>query len=73
MVTKPEGCSLLHEPFALAHFGALHKILRTWGARLAWTAQREHAGRFVRGMQSFNDSVAFMMMWGGVVVHGVGG
>ncbi len=35
MVTKPEGCSLQHGPFALTHSGALHKILRTWGARLA--------------------------------------
>jgi hypothetical protein len=29
LVTKPEGCSLLHGLFALTHSGALHKILRT--------------------------------------------
>ena len=61
MVTKPEGCSLLRGP--LTHTGALKKILRTWGARITWTAQREHAGRILRGMQAFHDGVAFTMRW----------
>ena len=43
LVTKPEGCSLLNGPFALTHSGALYKIMRTWGSRLTWDAQREHA------------------------------
>ena len=43
LVTKLEGCSLLRGPFALTPTGAFTKILRTWGARITWTAQREHA------------------------------
>jgi hypothetical protein len=68
LVTKPEGCSLLHGPFALTHTRALHKNLWTWGSRLIWTAQREHASQLVRGMKSFYDSVAFVMQlegWSG--------
>jgi hypothetical protein len=60
VVTKPEGCSLLHVPFALTHSRVLHKIMRSWETRLAWIAQREHESRIVRGMQSFYDFVAFM-------------
>ncbi len=63
MVTKPEGCSLLRGPFALIHSGALHKILRCWGSRLTWTAQREHVGNIVRGFHAFYDSAAFVMKW----------
>jgi len=43
LVTRPGGCSLLQGPFALSINGALHKILNSWGSRLTWTAQREHA------------------------------
>jgi hypothetical protein len=32
---------------------ALHKILNTWGSRLTWTAQREHAAQIVSAMDSF--------------------
>ena len=32
VVTRPEGCPPLQGPFALTHYGALHKILRTWGS-----------------------------------------
>jgi hypothetical protein len=38
VVTRLEGCSLLQGPFALTHSGALHKILRSWGSCLTWTA-----------------------------------
>ena len=38
---------LLKGPFALSVNGALHKILNTWGSRLTWTAQREHASQIV--------------------------
>ena len=35
VVTRPEGCPLLRRgPFALTHYGALHKILRSWGSSL---------------------------------------
>jgi hypothetical protein len=73
LVTKPEGCSLQHVPFALTHSGALHKILRTRGARLTWTAQREHASQCVRGMHAFNDIAAFVRMWGSEEKQGMGG
>ena len=61
VVTKPERCSLLRGPFTLTHFGALQKILRCWGSRLTWTAQLEHVGQVVRGLQAFYDSAAFAM------------
>ena len=75
LVTKPEGCSLLRGSFALTHTRALHKIMRSWGTRLTWTTQREHANQIFRGMQSFYDSVAFMTQWdegGGVDEMGHG-
>ncbi len=65
LVTKPEGCSLLRGPFALTHTGALQKIMRTWGARITWTAQREHAGQILKGMRAFHDAVAFAKGWEG--------
>ena len=65
LVTKPEGCVLLKGPFALTHTGALHKILRIWGSRLTWIAQREHANQLVRAMHAFYDSSAFVRLWGG--------
>jgi hypothetical protein len=63
LVTKPEGCPLLSGPFALTHTAALQKIMRTWGARITWTTQREHAGQILRGMQAFHDAVAFERGW----------
>ncbi len=68
LVTKPEGCSLLKGPFALTHTGALKKILRTWGTRITWTAQREHVGQILRGLQAFYDGVSFSRQWGGIEV-----
>ncbi len=53
LVTRSGGCSLLQGPFALYINGALHKILDTWGSRLAWTAQREHAAQIVGAMDAF--------------------
>jgi hypothetical protein len=34
LVTKLEGYFLLHDPFALTHSRALHKIMRSWGTIL---------------------------------------
>jgi hypothetical protein len=65
LVTKPEGCSLLRGPFALSHSAALKYILGTWGARITWTAQREHAGQILRGLQAFHDGAAFSRGWVG--------
>jgi hypothetical protein len=39
-VPKPEGCSLLSDPFAITHTGSLHKIIRVWRTRLTWTTKR---------------------------------
>jgi hypothetical protein len=65
LVPKPDGCSLLQGPFPLTYSGSRHKILRTWGSRLTWSAQREHAGQLVKGIQFFYDSDAFIMQWEG--------
>ena len=72
LVTKPDGCSLLRGPFALTHTGALKKIMRTWGARITWTAQREHEGKILRGLQAFHDGVAFSRGWAGLGGNGDG-
>ena len=60
LVTGPGGCSLLQGPFALSLNIALHKILNTWGSRLTWTAQREHAVHIVGAMDSFYASAHFL-------------
>ena len=65
IVTRSEGCSLLHGPFTLPHSGAIHKFLSWWGSCLTWIAQREHASQLVRGMHAFYDSITFVMSWEG--------
>ncbi len=64
---------MLKDPFALTHTGALNTILRTWGARITWTAQREHASQILRGVQTFHDGAAFTMRWGELGGIGMGG
>ena len=59
LVTMPDGCYLLQGPFALTINGALHKILNTWGSRLTWTAQREHAAQIVGAMDAFYAGAHF--------------
>ena len=56
------GCSLLQGPFALSINGALHKILNTWGSRLTWTAQREHAAQIVGAMDAFSAGAQFLFV-----------
>jgi hypothetical protein len=56
LVTRPGGCALLQGPFALSISGAFLKILKTWGSRLTWTAQREHAAQTVASMDTFYAS-----------------
>jgi hypothetical protein len=53
LVTRPGGCVLLQGPFGLSINGALHKILNTWGSRLTWTAQRQHAAQIIGSMETF--------------------
>ena len=57
-------------PSNKTHTAALEMILRTWGARITWTAQREHASQILRGMQAFHDLIAFTRGWG--VLGGIG-
>ena len=68
LVTRPGGCALLQGPFALSINGAFLKILNTWGSRLTWTAQREHAVQIVGDMDSFYASTLSPIMHG----HGAG-
>jgi hypothetical protein len=61
LVTMPNGCSLPQGPFALSFIGAVHKILNnTWGSRLTWTVQREHAAKIVGAMDVFYDGAHFL-------------
>jgi len=62
LVTMPRGCSLLQGPFALSINGALHKILNTWGSRLSWTAQREHAAQIVGALDAFYANAHFFFV-----------
>ena len=39
--------------------GALRKIMDSWGSRLTWTVQRQHAAQIVSGMESFHASASF--------------
>ncbi len=63
LIAKPEGYSLLRGPFALTHYGALHKIMRSLGTRLTWIAQREHASQVFRRIHSLYDAATFLMQW----------
>jgi len=47
LVMRPNGCFLMSGLFALSLNGALRKLLFTWGARLTWTAQRQHAAQIL--------------------------
>jgi hypothetical protein len=60
LVTMHGGCVLLQGPFALSINGALHKILNTWGSRLTWTAQRQHASQIVGAMDAFFAGTHFL-------------
>jgi hypothetical protein len=60
LVTRLGGCSLLQGPFALSINGALNKILNTWGSRLTWTVQREHAAQIVGAMDAFYATVVLI-------------
>jgi hypothetical protein len=59
-VTRSGGCVLLQGPFPLSINGALHKILTTWGSRLTWTAQREHASQIIGAINAFFAGAHFL-------------
>ncbi len=74
LVSRPAGCCLLQGPFALSINGALRKIIHTWGSRLTWTAQREHAAQIIGGTESFYACAAFMSSFGqGISAVDLGG
>jgi hypothetical protein len=60
VVTKPSGCSLMKGPFALSMKGAIRRILNAWGARVTWTAQRQHATHALHNMESFYSCASFL-------------
>ena len=60
LVMRPSGCPLMKGPFALSLNGALRKILETWGTRLTWTVQRQHAAQIISGMEAFFSSASFL-------------
>ena len=60
LVTKPSGCPLMKGPFALSMKGALRKILNTRGAKVTWTAQRQHAAQALHSMESFYSYASFL-------------
>ena len=39
---------------------ALSKVLNTWGARLTWVAQKEHAAQVIRGVEAHKAAAAFL-------------
>ena len=59
LVLRPNGCLLMKGPFALSMNGALRKILETWGTRLTWTVQRQHATQIISDMEAFFSSAFF--------------
>ena len=72
LVMRPNGCTLMSGPFALSLNGALRKLLFTWGARLTWTAQRQHAAQILIGMDSFFANASFLTEYAQNHACGVG-
>ena len=64
LVLRPSGCPLMKGPFALSMNGALRKILETWGSKLTWIVQRQHAAQLISGMDAFHSSASFMGSYG---------
>jgi hypothetical protein len=60
LIKRPARCRLLHGPFALPSTVALAKVLSSWGARLTWTAQREHAAQIVKVVEAHKGASVFM-------------
>jgi hypothetical protein len=59
LIKRPAGCGLLQGPFAIPPTVALGRILASWGARLTWAAQREHAAQIVRAVETHKTADAF--------------
>jgi len=60
LVLRPSGCPLMKGPFVLSLNGALRKILETWGTRLTWIVQRQHAAQIISGIEAFFSSASFL-------------
>ena len=52
---------------------SIHKILNTWGSRLTWAAQREHASQIIGAMDAFFADAHFLSVHDprGIGVNGV--
>ena len=59
LVTCPKRCPLMNGPFALSMKGSLRKILQSWGSRLTWIDQRQHAAHIVDGIDSYLYNSSF--------------
>jgi hypothetical protein len=60
VIKRPSGCRPLHDHFAVPRTVALAKVLSTWGTRLTWAAQREHAIRIIRAVETHKTTIAFI-------------
>ena len=61
LIKRPAGCRLLKGPFALPPTVALAKVISSWGARLTWTAQREHAAQIVKAVENHKQGANVFM------------
>ncbi len=64
LVLRPNGFPLMKGPFALSMNGAFMKIMNSWGSRLTWAVQRQHAAQIISGMESFHASASFLGSYG---------
>jgi hypothetical protein len=60
LIKRSTGCRLLQGPFAVPPSVALSKVLDSWGARLTWTSQKEHAAEVIRGVETHKVAAAFL-------------
>jgi hypothetical protein len=60
LMKRASGCRLLQGPFAVPPTVALAKVLSTWGARLAWAAQREHNAQIIKAVVNHMSATVFI-------------
>ena len=51
---------MLQGPLAVPPTVALAKVLFAWGARLTWTAHREHAAQIIRAVEGHKNAAEFL-------------
>ena len=61
LIKRSSGCRLLQCHFAVPPpTVALAKVLSTWGPRLTWASQREHAAQIIKAVESHKYVEAFI-------------